>query len=91
MNKVLQTNPGVTVNTANTNLLIKNLLAEIRHFNIPKNTRTCLVKQDQAGAIAHQPGPQGGQGAGRRRPEPGARERRQGRGRQGQWLNVTAQ
>ena len=49
MNKVLQTNPGVTVNTANTNLLIKTLLAEIRHFNIPKNTRTCLVKQDQAG------------------------------------------
>ena len=47
MNKVLQTNPGVTVNTANTNLLIKNLLAEICHFNIPKNTRTCLVKQDQ--------------------------------------------
>ena len=51
MNKVLQINPGVTVNTANTNLLIKNLLAEIRHFNIPKNTRTCLVKQDQAGSF----------------------------------------
>ena len=28
------------------NLWIKNLLAEIYHFNIPKNTRTCVAKED---------------------------------------------
>ena len=28
------------------NLRSKNLLAEIFHFDIPKNTRTCLAKED---------------------------------------------
>ena len=28
------------------NLWIKNLQAEIYHFNIPKNTRTCVAKED---------------------------------------------